>query len=93
MSEYSGAVAAPGLTAGEKLRRRRIELGMTLRDVTLASMKIAADEQNEEFAISISRISDIEVRGAIPGIYRIRTISQIYLIQLEELLRWYHVLG
>ena len=78
-------------TAGEKLKRRRRELRLTMRDAYIASLKIAADEHNEEFVIAISRLSDIETKCAVPNIYRVHSLAHIYKIEVREILAWYGV--
>lgn len=77
------------LGAGSRLRQRRQELGLSIRDVHLASLKIASDLRNRHFVISISRLSEIETKGAVPGIHRLHSLRQIYQVDLQELLAWY----
>jgi transcriptional regulator with XRE-family HTH domain len=77
--------------AGQRLRAVREELGLTIRDVESASNRIAANHHNEDFAISLSRLSDIETKGILPNIYRLYSLSIIYRIDIRELLAWYGV--
>jgi transcriptional regulator with XRE-family HTH domain len=76
---------------GEKLKRVREKLGLTYRDVEQASRQIAARRGNDEFAIALSRLADIENKGTAPTIHRIYTLCAIYRLDYEELLRWYGV--
>jgi len=76
---------------GEKLKRLRDRLKLTYRDVERASQQIAARRGNDEFAIALSRLADIENKHAVPTIYRIYTLSAIYRIDYQEMLRWYGV--
>ena len=64
---------------------------LTLRDVELASRAFAYSFDNEEFAISRTQLSQIETRDALPNIFRLFSISQIYKIELIELMSWYGV--
>lgn len=92
MSEHVAlpmTIPPPIPTAGSKLRQRRQQLGLSIRDVHLASLKIASDLRNRHFVISISRLSEIETKGAVPGIHRLHSLRQIYRIEIEELLAWY----
>ena len=75
--------------AGQTLLRLRKELGLTIREVEAASARIAARHGNEDFAISPSRLSDIETKGIIPNIYRLYSLSVIYRRDLREVLKWY----
>ena len=85
------SVTVRASSAGEKLRNRRQQLGLSIRDVHMSSLRIASDLGNEHFVISVSRLSEIETRGAVPGIYRLHSLAAIYKIPLQELLGWYGV--
>jgi transcriptional regulator with XRE-family HTH domain len=76
---------------GEKLKRARERLKLTFRDVEQASQKIAARRQSNEFVIALSRLSDIENKGTLPTIYRLYSLSAIYRLDYDEVLRWYGV--
>jgi transcriptional regulator with XRE-family HTH domain len=76
---------------GQQLRMLREQLGLTLRDVESASQRLATRRRNEEFAIQLSRLSDIESKGVLPSIYRLYTLSVIYRRDFRELLSWYDV--
>jgi transcriptional regulator with XRE-family HTH domain len=77
--------------AGEKLKRARERLRLTYRDVEQASQKIAANRENDEFIIALSRLADIENKGTLPSIYRLYSLSAIYRLDFDEVLRWYGV--
>jgi transcriptional regulator with XRE-family HTH domain len=77
--------------AGEKLKRVRERLKLTFRDVEQASQEIAFRRGNDEFAIALSRLADIENKGTLPSIYRIYTLCAIYRLDFDEVLRWYGV--
>jgi len=79
------------LQAGKLLLGLRKELGLTIRDVEAASGRIAARHGNDDFAISPSRLSDIETKGVVPNIFRVYSLSMIYRRDLRELLTWYGV--
>ncbi len=76
---------------GYKLRRLREQLGFTVREVESASLRISARHKNEDFAIPLSRLSDIEKKGVIPSIYRLYSLSVIYRRDLLELLTWFGI--
>lgn len=77
--------------AGQRLRKIRESLGLKYRQVEEASQRIAELHQNAEFAIFISRLSEIENKGLVPGIFRIYSLCVIYRIDYQEVLRWYNV--
>src|SRR6266704_5202997 len=79
------------LVAGNNLRASRERLGLTMRDVESASMRLAARHGNDEFVINPSRLSDIETKGLVPSIYRLYSLSIVYRCDLREILAWYGV--
>jgi transcriptional regulator with XRE-family HTH domain len=76
---------------GQNLRLLREQLGLTMRDVENASTRIAQKYGNDEFALSPSRLSDIETKGIIPSIFRLYSFAAIYRRDIRELLTWYGV--
>jgi transcriptional regulator with XRE-family HTH domain len=71
---------------GEQLKELRSRLGITTRDVTEKSQKIAEAEGNEEFCISNAWLTQIENTGATPSIYKLYSISTIYRVKFSDLL-------
>ena len=47
--------------------------------------------ENDEFAIALSRLSDIENKGTVPTIYRLYSLCAIYRLDMAEVLEWYGV--
>jgi len=79
------------LAAGNNLRALREQLGLTMRDVETASVRIAEKHHNEEFVLAPSRLSDMETKGIVPSIYRLYSLSIIYRRDPREILSWYGV--
>lgn len=77
--------------AGQRLRRARERLNLKFRDVEQASQLIAERHNNQEFAVLISRLSDIENQGTLPSIYRLYSLCCIYRLELSEVLTWYGI--
>ena len=77
--------------AGEKLKRVRDRLSLTIRDVEEASRKIASRHQNDEFVLGLSRLSEIENKGTVPTIYRLYSLCSIYRLDPLDVLEWYGV--
>ena len=76
---------------GEKLKRVRERLKLTYRDVEKASQQLAQRRANDEFAIALSRLADIEHKGTVPTIFRLYTLCAIYRLSVQEVLAWYGV--
>ena len=79
------------ISAGQNLRILRDQLGLTMRDVENASLRIAERHGNEEFAVAPSRLSDIETKGTVPSIYRLYSLAVIYRQDPCEILALYGV--
>jgi hypothetical protein len=62
-----------------------------MREVESASTRIAERHGNDEFAVSPSRLSDIETKGLVPSIYRLYSLAVIYRRDLREVLSWYGI--
>ena len=76
---------------GDKLRQARERLKLTYREVAEASQEIARRRGSEEFAVALSRLSDIENKGTVPTLYRLYTLCAIYRLDWKEVVRWYGV--
>jgi len=76
---------------GQKLRRIRERLNLRVRDVELASQKIADKHHNDEFAVLINRISEIENRNLVPTVYKLYSLCAIYHLDFQEVLGWYGI--
>jgi len=79
------------VTPGFHLRTLREQLGLTMRDVETASARVAGRHGNDDFGISLSRLSDIETKGIVPSIYRLYSLAVIYRYDFRELLGWYGI--
>ena len=78
-------------SAGDRLRATRQEMGMSLRDVQHASIHLARQLRNRNFAIPSSRLHFYETSKSAPSIYRLYTLARLYGRRLSELLGWYGV--
>ncbi|MBI4908874.1 MAG: hypothetical protein HY820_34960 [Acidobacteria bacterium] len=77
--------------AGQKLKKVRERLDLRYRDVEEASNKIADHHQNDEFALGLSRLADIENKGVVPTLYRLYSLCAIYRLDPIEVMSWYGV--
>jgi hypothetical protein len=69
----------------------RETLGLSVRAVEAASIKIAERHANQDYLLPISRLSDIETKGVLPNLYRLYSLSVIYRVNIQELLRVFNV--
>jgi len=76
---------------GQNLRNARERLGLTLREVEQATSIIASRHGNEEFAVTLNHLCDIETKCTVPSIYRIYPLTTIYRLDLRQLLSWYGI--
>jgi transcriptional regulator with XRE-family HTH domain len=76
---------------GQKLKRIRESLGLKYREVEDASARIAEVRGNEEFIVSLSRLSDIENKKTLPTMYRMYSLCAIYRLEMIDVLSWYGI--
>lgn len=74
---------------GEFLRRTRMRLGLTTRQVAELSKTIAAQRGREEFSVSHACLVQIENGGSVPGLFKLYSLSAIYGISATELFTRY----
>jgi transcriptional regulator with XRE-family HTH domain len=77
------------LGAGERLRKLRIRLGITTREIESLSRKIAEKEGNEEFIVSHARLTQIENGVSTPSLFKIFSLSAIYGMAVSDLTSYY----
>lgn len=79
------------MSPGETLRKLREQLGLTIRDVEAASQRLADKYPNPGFAISLSRLSDIETKDIIPSLHKLYALAVIYRRDIYELMKLYGI--
>jgi hypothetical protein len=77
--------------AGQRLKKIRDRLKLRVRDVEEASQKLAEKHGNDDFAIYMSRLSEIENRGIVPSIFKLYSLCAIYRLDFQEVLEWYGI--
>jgi hypothetical protein len=75
--------------AGFRLKKVRLDLGLTFRDVERASDALASARHCAEYFLPISRLAEIENHAALPTIYRVYALCAIYHLGFQEILLWY----
>jgi transcriptional regulator with XRE-family HTH domain len=73
------------LSPGERLKKLRESLDMTLRDVEERSEKMAADKDHPDYVLSKSWLNEIENGNHIPSIFKLYTLRAIYCRSSEHL--------
>jgi len=77
--------------AGAKLKRIRMRLGLSLREVERRSLKIVADRENQDFNLSRGLLADIEAGHYIPGSFKVLSLSEIYGLTALRILGFYGI--
>lgn len=75
----------------QKLKDIRTRLGITTRDVSDLSHKIAEREANPEYHISNAWLTQIENSDSVPSVFKLYSLSAIYRIKFTELLALFGV--
>ncbi len=76
---------------GDQLRRLRIRLGITTRDVESLSLKIAEEQNNPEFQISNPWLTQLENSDSVPSIFKLYSLAAIYHVKFTDLLLYFGV--
>jgi len=86
-----GTARETALPPGQKLQEIRYRLGITTRDVTEHSQKIAEAEGNPEFHISNAWLTQVENGESVPSIFKLYSLSAIYRVKFSDLLMMFGV--
>ena len=73
------------LRAGAKLKRTRVRLGLSVREVERRSLALAAERQNPDFSLSHAWINDVEKGRFVPGTFKIVSLTIIYRMTIAEI--------
>ncbi len=76
-------------TPGERLRKHRERLGLTLRDVALRTRALAERQRTPRCFISTARLSHIERNNASPTLLGLHVLAAVYHLAPVTILRWY----
>jgi hypothetical protein len=79
------------LNPGGRLRATRWALGLSLRDVHRASLKLARRLHDKKFILPPSRLHQVEMKASIPSIHRLYTLAHVYRYEMSELAHWYGI--
>jgi transcriptional regulator with XRE-family HTH domain len=73
------------LRAGAKLKRIRVRLGLSVREVERRSLALSAERQNRDFSLSHAWINDVEKGRFVPGTFKIVSLGLIYRMTIAEI--------
>jgi len=76
---------------GDHLRKLRINLGITTRDVEYLSQRIAEEENNTEFQISNGWLTQLENSDSVPSLFKLYSLAVIYHVKFTDLLLFFGV--
>lgn len=79
------------LPPGERLKRLRESLGLSLRDVEERSEQMAADKDIQDLSLSRNWLAMIENGGHVPSIFKLYTLSAIYCCKWSYLNSFFHL--
>jgi transcriptional regulator with XRE-family HTH domain len=71
--------------AGARLRKIRMRLGLSIREVERRSQQLVQERQNRDFFLSRAWITDIEKGRFIPGLFKIVGLSVVYQMSVAEI--------
>src|SRR5713101_3006709 len=75
--------------AGERIKALRLKACMTTREVEKLSLEISKSKRNPEYYISHAWLTDIENGEFTPSIYKLYSLSAIYLSRFTDLLGYF----
>ena len=78
------------MQAGERIRQRRLELGIRPSQVEQMSRSLARQLQEPRCSISHSTLSGIEA-GALPSFYKILSLAFCLRLTDDQILEWYDI--
>jgi transcriptional regulator with XRE-family HTH domain len=77
--------------AGAKLKKIRVRLGLSIREVERRSLQLAAERQNPDYSLSRASIGDIEKGRFVPGTFKIVTLCEVYKVTIAEIHAFYGI--
>jgi transcriptional regulator with XRE-family HTH domain len=81
----------PNPEAGERLRRERLRVRLSTRDVERLSQIIAQEKKNQEYYFSHGWLTDVENGAFTPSIYKLYSLSLIYKRHYDEILGFFGI--
>ena len=79
------------VVAGAKLRKIRLRLGLSVRDVEHTSMELADQRHNPYLSFSRTWITDVETGRFVPGSFKMASLAEIYGMDLDDIHKLYNI--
>jgi transcriptional regulator with XRE-family HTH domain len=76
---------------GAKLKKIRLRLGLSTREVERRSLKLVVDQQNPDYHLSRSWIRDVERGRFAPGTFKTVSVSMLYHLTIPEIHRFFGI--
>jgi hypothetical protein len=76
---------------GAKLKKIRLCLGLSTREVERRSLKLVVDQQNPDYHLSRSWIRDVERGRFAPGTFKTVSVSMLYHLTIPEIHRFFGI--
>ena len=81
--------AGEGFGPGARLKRTRMDRGLTCREVESLSRFLADQYDDDRYIVRISVLSRIENEGGAPNIFHLHSLCVIYSVEMRTILHWY----
>jgi transcriptional regulator with XRE-family HTH domain len=76
---------------GARLKKIRLRLGLSAREVERRSLKLVVDQQNPDYHLSRSWIRDVERGRFAPGTFKIVSVSMLYHLTIPEIHKFFGI--
>ena len=76
---------------GAKLKKIRLRLGLSIREVERRSLKLVIDQRNPDYHLSRSWITDVEQGRFAPGTFKTVSVSMLYHLTIPEIHRFFGI--
>jgi hypothetical protein len=76
---------------GVRLKRARLDCGLTFRDVERLSRALAEQYGDDRYIVRISALARAESHGVVPNVFHFHSLCVIYSVEMREVLAWYGI--
>jgi transcriptional regulator with XRE-family HTH domain len=76
---------------GARLKKIRLRLGLSAREVERRSLKLVIDQQNPDYHLSRSWIRDVERGRFAPGTFKVVSVSMVYHLTISEIHQFFGI--
>jgi transcriptional regulator with XRE-family HTH domain len=76
---------------GARLKKIRLRLGLSAREVERRSLKLVVDQQNPDYHLSRSWIRDVERGRFAPGTFKVVSLGMLYHLAISEIHKFFGI--